>query len=183
MVTNRHKQEKGCRQSPSIKLIHKNRYSAIEYFLLTTPHKGFSVTIYNSRGNQIDIAQIAICNCFLQIKSYQLILERGENRSTRGKTSHSRIQNQQSQSTFNAECGDRTRATLVEGRCSHHYANPATGVTLIKLVLRINLIHIFVILIVNLLVNSRRIMMMIAQSNVSKVLPEKILRSALHLCL
>jgi len=33
------------------------------------PTRGFSVTIYNSRGNQIDIAQIAIYNCFVQIKS------------------------------------------------------------------------------------------------------------------
>ena len=51
---------------------------------------------------------------------------RGENRSTRGKTSHSRVENQQTQSTFDAECGNRTRATLVEGKCSHHNANPAT---------------------------------------------------------
>jgi len=29
---------------------------------------------------------------------------RGENRSTRGKTSHSRVENQQSQSTYDAEC-------------------------------------------------------------------------------
>ena len=49
--------------------------------------------------------------------------------------------------------------------------------------MRINLIHIFVILIVNLLVNSRRIMMMIAQSNVSKVLSEIVLRFAVYLCL
>ena len=92
-------------------------YSTIQYSLLRTPHKGFSVTIYNSRGNQIEIAQIAIYNCFLQIKSNQIkcwFLERGENRSTRGKTSHSRVENQQTQSTFDAECGNRTRATLVE---------------------------------------------------------------------
>ena len=43
-----------------------------------------------------------------------------------GKTSHSRVENQQTQSTFDAECENRTRATLVEGKCSHHYANPAT---------------------------------------------------------
>ena len=35
---------------------------------------------------------------------------RGENRSTRGKTSHSRVENQQTQSTYVAECGNRTRA-------------------------------------------------------------------------
>ena len=33
------------------------------------PTRGFLVTIYNSRGNQVDIALIAIYNCFLQIKS------------------------------------------------------------------------------------------------------------------
>jgi len=82
------------------------------------PTRGFSVTIYNSRGNQIDIAQIAIYNYFLQIKCWFLV--RGENRSTRGKTSHSRVENQQTQSTFDAECGNRTRATLVEGKCAHH---------------------------------------------------------------
>ena len=41
-------------------------------------------------------------------------LVRGENRSTRGKTSHSRVENQQTQSTYDGECGNRTRATLVE---------------------------------------------------------------------
>ena len=87
------------------------------------------MTIYNSRGNQIDIAQIIIYKCFLQIKSNQIkcwFLVRGENRSTRGKTSPSRVENQQTPSTFDAECGNRTRATLVEGKCSHHNANPAT---------------------------------------------------------
>ena len=44
------------------------------------PTRGFSVTIYNSRGNQIDIAQIAIYNSFLQIKSNRLLVfgERGK---------------------------------------------------------------------------------------------------------
>ena len=95
------------------------------------PTRGFSVTIYNSRGNQINIAQIAILQMFStnQIKSNQIkcwFLVRRENRSTRGKTSHSRVENQQTQSTFDAECGNRTRATLVEGKCSNHNANPAT---------------------------------------------------------
>ena len=49
---------------------------------------------------------------------------RGENRSTRGKPSYGRVQ--QTQSTYDTECGKRTRATLVEGKCSQHYANPAT---------------------------------------------------------
>ena len=47
-------------------------------------------------------------------------LMRGENRSTRGKTSHSRGEYQQTQSTYDTGCGNRTRATLVEGKCSHH---------------------------------------------------------------
>ena len=53
-------------------------------------------------------------------------LMRGENRSTRGKTSHGRVENQQPQSTYDTECGNRARATSVEGNCSHHQANPAT---------------------------------------------------------
>ena len=52
---------------------------------------------------------------------------RGENRSTRGKTAHGRVENQQTQSTYDTGCGNRTQATLVEGKCSHHYANPATS--------------------------------------------------------
>ena len=53
-------------------------------------------------------------------------LRRGENRSTRRKTSRSRVENQQqTQSTHDAESGNRTRATLVGGECSHHCAIPA----------------------------------------------------------
>ena len=47
-----------------------------------------------------------------------LALRRGENRSTRRKTSRSRVENQQTQPTYDAESGNRTRATLVEGECS-----------------------------------------------------------------
>ena len=32
------------------------------------------MTVYNSRGNQVDIALIAIYNCFLQIKSIITII-------------------------------------------------------------------------------------------------------------
>ena len=71
---------------------------------------------------------------------------RGEKRGIRGKTSNGRVENQQtqstyqvrkstyqvsydyrsyataitSQSTYDTGCGSRTRATLVEGKCSHH---------------------------------------------------------------
>ena len=68
----------------------------------------------------MNIAQIIILQSVFtnQIKCWFLM--RGENRSTRGKTSHSRVENQQTQSTYDAGCGNRTQATLVEGKCSHH---------------------------------------------------------------
>ena len=43
---------------------------------------------------------------------------REENRSTRRKTSRSRVDNQQTQPTYDAEPRNRTRATLVGGECS-----------------------------------------------------------------
>ena len=52
------------------------------------------MTIYNSRGNQIDIAQIAVYNNNVFYKSNQIkcwFLVRGENQSTQGKASRSRI--------------------------------------------------------------------------------------------
>ena len=46
-------------------------------------------------------------------------LRRGENRSTQRKTSRSREENQQqTQPTYDAQTGNRTRATLVGGECS-----------------------------------------------------------------
>ena len=54
------------------------------------------------------------------------ILRRGENRSTRGKTSRSREENQQqTQPTYDAGSGNRTRDTLVGGERSHHCTIPA----------------------------------------------------------
>ena len=74
------------------------------------------------KGNQINNIQITNLQPSFyksdQIKCWFLV--RGENWSTRGKTSHSRVENQQTQSTYDAECGNQTRATLVEGKCSHH---------------------------------------------------------------
>ena len=35
------------------------------------------------------------------------------------------VENQQTQPTYDAGSGNRTRDTLVEGECSHHCANPA----------------------------------------------------------
>ena len=56
-------------------------------------------------------------------------LRRGENRSTRRKTSRSRVENQQqTQPTYDAGSGNRTRDTLVGGERSHHYTNPVSSV-------------------------------------------------------
>ena len=52
-------------------------------------------------------------------------LRRGENRSTRRKTSRSKDENQQqTQPTYDTGTGSRTRATLVGGERSHHCAIP-----------------------------------------------------------
>ena len=56
--------------------------------------------------------------------------ERGKNRSTRRKTSRSRVENQQTQSTYDAGSGNRTRDTLVEGERYHHCANPAPQISI-----------------------------------------------------
>ena len=49
-----------------------------------------------------------------------------ENRNTRRKTSRSRVENQQqTQPTYDAGSGNRTRDTLVGGERSHHCAIPA----------------------------------------------------------
>ena len=51
---------------------------------------------------------------------------KGENRSTRRKTSRRRVENQQqTQPTCDAGSGSRTRDTLVGGERYHHCANPA----------------------------------------------------------
>ena len=50
-------------------------------------------------------------------------LRGGENRSTRRKTSRSKEENQQqTQPTYDAGSGNRSRATLVEGERSYHCA-------------------------------------------------------------
>ena len=50
-------------------------------------------------------------------------LRRGENRGFGRKTSRSEDENQQqTQPTYHTEFGNRTRATLVGGECSHHCA-------------------------------------------------------------
>ena len=55
-------------------------------------------------------------------------LRRGENRSTRRKTSQSKVENQQqTQPTYDAGSGNRTQDTLVGGRRSHHCTTPCIG--------------------------------------------------------
>ena len=50
-------------------------------------------------------------------------LRRGENRSTRRKTSQSKGENQQqTQSTYGVDAEIRNRATLMSGECSYHWA-------------------------------------------------------------
>ena len=76
-----------------------------------------------------------------QVKCW--FLGRGESRSTRRNTSRSRVENQQTQPTYDAESGNRTQGTLMEGERSHH-SNPAVielincskGVILIFIYLR-----------------------------------------------
>ena len=52
-------------------------------------------------------------------------LRKRENRSTRRKTFWSKDEKQQqTQPTYDAESGNRTRAALVGGECSHHCAMP-----------------------------------------------------------
>jgi len=60
--------------------------------------------------------RIGICMCWF--------LRRGENRTTRRKTSQSKDENQQqTQPTYDAGTGSQTQATLVGGECSHHCTN------------------------------------------------------------
>ena len=47
------------------------------------------------------------------------------NWGTQRKTSWSRVENQQTQPTYDVRSGNRTRVILVEGQCSHHCANTA----------------------------------------------------------
>ena len=61
-------------------------------------------------------------------RSFSGILRRGENRSTRRKTSRSKGENQkQTQPTYGVDAGIWTRATLVGGERSHHCAIPCWG--------------------------------------------------------
>ena len=61
------------------------------------------------------------------ITAYQIkcFFAREESRITQEKASHMCVENQQTQPTYNAESGNRTRATLGEEKRSHHCANTA----------------------------------------------------------
>ena len=86
------------------------------------------ITLFDS---QIILAEHECCTNWGDCKSNKSnqikcwFLRRGENRSSRRKTSRSRVENQQTQPTYDAGSGNRTRDTLVEGERSHHYTNPA----------------------------------------------------------
>ena len=62
-----------------------------------------------------------LCSCHMLFNKSNWIkcrfLRRGENWSTRLKTSQSRKENQHTQPTYDAESGNRTRAGLVVGEC------------------------------------------------------------------
>ena len=85
------------------------------------------ITLFES---QIILAEHECCTNWGDCKSNKSnqikcwFLRRGENRSSRRKTSRSRVENQQTQPTYDAGSGNRTRDTLVEGERSHHYTNP-----------------------------------------------------------
>ena len=93
----------------------------------------------NRRYQRLSLSRVSPLN---QSKSNQLNLTRyrsnqinqgeGENRRTRRKTSQSRVENQQTQPTYDAKSGNRTRATLVGGECS------TTVPTLLSCVVRVH---------------------------------------------
>ena len=58
-----------------------------------------------------------------QVKCWFFFLGEGKPEYSE-KTSRCRVENQQTQPTYDAESGNRTRATLVGGECSHHCAIP-----------------------------------------------------------
>ena len=55
-----------------------------------------------------------------------LVFEERGKPEYRRKTSRSKVKNQQTQPTYDAGSGNRTRDTLVEGERSHHCANPTS---------------------------------------------------------
>ena len=100
----------------------------IVIIIITTTTTTTTITLFES---QIILAEHECCTNWGDCKSNKSnqikcwFFRRGENRSSRTKTSRSRVEHQQTQPTYYAGSGNRTRDTLVEGERSHHCANPA----------------------------------------------------------
>ena len=88
----------------------------VNVICLPTKHQGVHKNSFRNVRAFHD--QIGIWKCWF--------LRRGQNRSTRRKTYRSREENkQQTQPTYDAGSGNRTRDTLVGDECSHNCAIPA----------------------------------------------------------
>ena len=93
--------------------------------------------MFHRRTRKLNKSLYLSVNVFSVEHTFQIELEfgnvglfrRGENRSTRRKTTGGSIYllgfPDENQHTYDAESGDRTRATLMGGEWSHHCAIPA----------------------------------------------------------
>ena len=111
-----------------------------------------TTTFSNSQGGRLrELVNVKKCklftheapkssrNSFKGIRAFQVELEfsnvgfcGGRKTGEPGKNPRSRGENQQqTQPTFDAKSGNRTRAALVGGECSHHCAIPASTVSYI----------------------------------------------------
>ena len=68
-----------------------------------------------------------------RITTNQFLVSGGE-QSTQRKTSQRRAEHQQTQPTYDSWSENWTWVILVEGECSHHSANPAFYLKLLKLI-------------------------------------------------
>ena len=103
-----------------------NNFRAQERCTVTT---GFKKNAKKCKSNLPTKHQGVHKNSFRSVRAFQnqigiknsWFLRRGENRSTRRKTSLNRAENQQQAlPTYDAGSGNQTRDTLVGGECSHH---------------------------------------------------------------
>ena len=81
--------------------------NSLKVFKIVPYKEGFTILNSLPSSNQIKI----------------MFLGRWENQGT-WKTSWSRVENQQTQSTYDTESGNQTQDTLLKGKGSHHCANP-----------------------------------------------------------
>ena len=58
-------------------------------------------------------------------KSNQMLVFEERGKPEYLETSRSRVENQQTQPTYDTECGNRTQDTMVKGERSHHCTNHA----------------------------------------------------------